>query len=287
MVDRSRFDEQLIRGAVAAGEGRVQLMERFPVADILENRTGVVIRGKNGQTVHAHYLIAGDGARGVTARRLGLDTSGPCGIAIDAKVDVPREVFLSHCHIATFNFHCVPNGYGWIFPKNGYLSCGLGAWRKPFPTEEDLFGFLDRSLGKKQILEVKAKSHPVPYYDGHHPISTPRICLVGDAARLVDPITGAGIQFALISGAIAAEEVLKLLRNQRVDSTGTPSLESYTQTIHQTLGSDLDLMYRYAQPVFLDAPELFDRRFVRAGWDYITAYRQLDALIKSRRDISV
>jgi geranylgeranyl reductase family protein len=283
MVDRRRFDYQLILAAVKAGCGRVRVLDNFLVSDIIERRAGVTIYSKNGQNIQADYLIAADGALGKSALRLGLDTGASNGMAIDATVEMTSEAFLAQRGMATFNYNCVPYGYGWIFPKNGYLSCGVSAWRKPFPTVETLYGFLHRSLSQKQIRSVQAKAHPVPFYNGHHRLSTPRTCLVGDAARLVDPITGEGIRFALLSGAMAAEAVLTAGRSRCANTEGKQGMQIYTQTIHQTIGKDLDLMYRLVQPVFLEAPELFDRRFVCEGCDYVALYRKLDEKINNRK----
>jgi hypothetical protein len=49
--------------------------------------------------------------------------------------------------------------------------------------------------------------HTIPLYTRPRPVATDRVLLVGDAAGLVDPLTGEGIRFALKSGRLAAESL--------------------------------------------------------------------------------
>jgi flavin-dependent dehydrogenase len=55
---------------------------------------------------------------------------------------------------------------------------------------------------------AEVHGHPIPIYLRREQIGTPRSLLVGDAAGLVDPLTGEGIRFAIKSGRLAAEAIL-------------------------------------------------------------------------------
>ncbi len=55
---------------------------------------------------------------------------------------------------------------------------------------------------------AKLYGHPLPIYIRHEPIATTCTLLTGDAAGLVDPLTGEGIRFAVKSGRLAAQAIL-------------------------------------------------------------------------------
>ena len=142
--------------------------------------------------------------------RWGVSFTRNIPLTIDAKVEVVPEILEAEKEQATFNFFCLPQGYGWIFPKTGYLSCGVGSWSRNHSLPKAMDDFLAKSFPAGSIRSVKRSGHPIPIYAGHREIATQRVCLVGDAANLVDPIMGEGIRFALESGSLAAE-IIKIL----------------------------------------------------------------------------
>jgi geranylgeranyl reductase family protein len=277
MVERSRFDYDLVARAVSLGRGNLILRDGFRVVQIEETDRGVMIYEKNRETVQADFVIAADGAFSPTARCLGLNREAPQGLAIDAEVEVVPEIFEVKKAQATFNFYCLPQGYGWIFPKNGYLSCGVGSWcgRASPVWPQAMDDFLAKSFPPGSIRSVQRNRHPIPTYAGHREIATQRVCLVGDAANLVEPIMGEGIRFALQSGSLAANVIISLIQGWPVADIQPEyvtwkngACRVYQELIHQGFGYDMDILYRYALPIFLDAPEFFYRKFITQGYSY-------------------
>lgn len=103
-----------------------------------------------------------------------------------------------------------PMGYAWIFPKKKKANIGVGVSYKA--SVKDAFSYfvneypgIKSLLGKYSILERRG---------GNIPMSGPKdiaetvadgVILAGDAAGMVDPITGEGISFSMISGISAGE----------------------------------------------------------------------------------
>lgn len=172
----------------------------------------------------------------------------------------------------SFNFGCVPGGYGWIFPKQGYLSCGVGSWTRADGMPGQLDAYLARALPDGGIISQARRGHPIPIYDGPARISTKRAALVGDAASLVEPILGEGIRFALASGAIAADVTGAKLAGSLTDEDGL----EYSRRIHREIGCQLDRLRRFILPIFLKSPELFFRRFFVEDGDYMALAAELD-----------
>ena len=219
LVDRPSFDRHFIDRAVRRGGGRIALRQGAAVRHADEDDDGVTLTLRTAETIRARYVIAADGASSVVARSAGLYLRS-AGAAVDAAVHVRNDVFAAERHRATFNVHCVDAGYGWIFPKDDHLSCGVGMWRKPRRLLAELDTFLDRALPRGSITDIARLSHPVPVFQGHHRVATRRICLVGDAAQLVDPILGEGIRYAIQSGRLAADVVSALCTPDILDEIG-------------------------------------------------------------------
>ena len=87
-------------------------------------------------------------------------------------------------------------------------------------------------------------THPLKLWDGNHPLHTQQALLVGEAAAIVDPLTAEGIRPAMYSGMEAAKALNKALSGE------INALESYTQTIYDNWGSDMQWAQRIAQVYF-------------------------------------
>ncbi len=288
LVDREHFDQELIQAALHEGNGDVTLKDDWPVERIDEAGNGLTVCGPRGEKIQAGFLIGADGANSRSARFLGLNHRSAAGMAIDALVRTNEKTMERFDSTVRFNYFCIPSGYGWIFPKRDWLSCGMGSWCKPYPTRRDMHDFLERSLPAGSIRSVQMRAHPVPLWTGFRRIATRRACLVGDAADMVHPITGEGIRFALDSGVLSAETILSLVTGPAGKTASQRSVQAdelgcrmYEKRIKQTIGQQFEIMQGLALPVFLAAPDLFYRKFILEGRDLGTTYRNLAERIKT------
>jgi flavin-dependent dehydrogenase len=128
-------------------------------------------------------------------------------------------------------------GYAWIFPvSESSANVGAGFYRRtrrtPATAAAMLQGFL-QSPGAQPLLGGARAVGPVRGYplrtDFHRsPTIGPRTLLVGEAAGLVNPFTGEGIDYALESGRMAAEAAQAILS----DGDFTPrSLRRYDRAL--------------------------------------------------------
>ncbi|MDH7508553.1 MAG: NAD(P)/FAD-dependent oxidoreductase [Methanomassiliicoccales archaeon] len=103
-----------------------------------------------------------------------------------------------------------PGGYIWIFPKDEHTAnVGIGVLLSKIKAPGQVKQLLDRFIAKDERLN---KGQPLDAVSGAVSVSPPPdklvrdgLLLVGDAARIIDPITGGGIAHACISGMLAGK----------------------------------------------------------------------------------
>lgn len=127
--------------------------------------------------------------------------------AIEIEAKVPDLILARYVNRPALIFGDVGTGYLWVFPKADHISVGVGGWNpKPQELQKALKLVMDR-LGIPLDGQPR-HGHPVPTHSHREKVCTRRTLLVGDAAGLVDPVTGEGIRFAIKSGRLAAESIL-------------------------------------------------------------------------------
>ena len=208
---RRRLDKALIDAADEAGAELVWETEAVPV---LEGDRVVGVKA-GGEQWRSDMVVVATGAPGKVARMLGATRveGEPYGLAIRSYVESPRH---DSRHLeATLTMRdghgsSVP-GYGWMFPAgDGTVNIGVGALstmkgfkRLNLNTLLDLYHSQVRDAwGAGPFLErPRAWRLPMTSVKRHGP----GWVAVGDAAGLINPMNGEGIDYGLESGMIAAD----------------------------------------------------------------------------------
>jgi geranylgeranyl reductase family protein len=224
MAVRERFDEFCLTQTLASGRngGSATLLKIETIAAIRElpNSVELDILTANGPlTLTAQALIGADGSNGQT-RRLTHAPSTEDGFALEATVPytaLPKKLSPSAQDSAqdlVFDFSPLPGGYGWLFPKADHINIGVGAFAPSGGapathlkqvTRALLANYAHRKLGITNLSHITGQHLGM---GGHNYIPRGRILLTGDAAGLVDPLTGEGIHSAIVSGQAAAAAIL-------------------------------------------------------------------------------
>jgi flavin-dependent dehydrogenase len=123
-----------------------------------------------------------------------------------------------------FFYRQLPWGYGWVFPKNDVLNVGVGSLISEMRAniKEYLDYFVEKfplvSRNLRNLKKVRFAADIIPAAHARHIVGD-NMMLVGDAAGMVDPISGAGIGRAMEGGSIAGEVASRALRERRFDSS--------------------------------------------------------------------
>ena len=198
MIDRAAFDAALV--AVAAAEG---VDCRFGVGLCTIDRAGTA-RLSDDCAIEARVIVGADGPRSPVGRAIGQINHD---LAETRQITVPllepfdaTDIFLSAR---------IPGGYAWLFPKADKANLGLGVAPERRHLLKPLLDGLHRQLVTEGRVGREVLGHTggaIPVGGMLHPqgeIGRSLVLLAGDAAGLTNPITGAGINPAIISGRLA------------------------------------------------------------------------------------
>lgn len=199
----SRYDLNglLLEGAAAAGcelvQDRISGLERVASGWRLEGRAA---------RYEADFVVLACGARAPFRDLTGPLRTSDVGTAFGYFVPGSQ----AHLEIGFLkNFE----GYVWVFPRPDHLSVGICAKpaSEPAPLSRQR---LDRFMEERVISRSGAQffSHLLPLLSveafREQCVAGEGWAAVGDAAGLVDPITGEGIYYALRSAELLAESLL-------------------------------------------------------------------------------
>ena len=209
MTQRRRLDAFLVEQAAAAG---VEFWDGAGVGDMALESTEATARVGSSR-VRASYVIGADGANGVVARAAGLGEGIRCGVALEGNVswDVlggASSRGAPYRDSAWVELGVVPGGYGWVFPKGDHANLGVGGWLAQGPRLRSHLARLAREHGVDPEHLQEVRGHRLPMRAPGSSVGRENVLLVGDAAGLVDPLSGDGIYEAFVSARLAAEAVL-------------------------------------------------------------------------------
>jgi len=210
VLDRKIFDRELVWKAAEAGAD-VAVKSRA-AAPILEK--GFVKGAKiefAGKTtdVKAEVVIAADGVESKFSRWCGIDTTVPVREIMSSVQYVMADIDIDeHSTIFYLGNDVAPEGYLWVFPKGKRsANVGIGISGRKSGNGHRAKDYLDRFV-RKAFPDGKI----IEYIPGGVSVCRPLDCTVadglmitGDAARVVDPLTGGGIYNAMYTGRLAAE----------------------------------------------------------------------------------
>ena len=213
VLERHLFDKALARQAAEAG---ATIMMRTSCRDVIK-KDGKLIGIKadcmgDPIEIYAKCIVAADGFESQVARWAGVDTSLQMK-DIDTCIQYRMTNIDIDPHYCEFKIgSAAPGGYVWIFPKgDGIANVGIGVQAAKCKLGADPKYYLDKYIASEerlkngQILEVVGGG--VSTCPGLDEAIADNLVIVGDAARIIDPITGGGICHACRTGMYAGKVI--------------------------------------------------------------------------------
>lgn len=206
VVDRPSFDMAL---AVKTKELGAHIKWGSPLIDLIPGG----VRYHGGEAC-GKIIVGADGVFSKTVSLLGVDKQR---VAFCAQYHLRGiEVLPDTCEIL-FDADYAPGGYVWIYPTGeNSAKVGLGVTEAGTRSARE---YLDAFISES-IIARRLNGEKTEYITGGLPVSGLRkklcygnILLVGDSAGMADPITGAGINNALLAGEIAGKTIINALEN--------------------------------------------------------------------------
>jgi geranylgeranyl reductase family protein len=218
MTQRRRLDAYLAEQAVLAG-ATFRDGAKVERVEARSDGASVVV---GGERLDARTVVGADGANGISARALELGGNQAVGVAIEGNVVYERVRTDRYRGRAVLELCVVPGGYGWVFPKEDHVNVGVGGWGEEAPGLRRHLARLCEAHGISTADLTGVRGHRLPLRAPRSTLARGRALLVGDAAGLIDPISGDGMYEGFLSARHAADAVLDLLagKEQSLDPYG-------------------------------------------------------------------
>lgn len=226
VIDRNYVEKSLLEKARKKGVKLILgigMSEFRPPNDvILDNEE--IISGK--------VIIDASGIACQVGRRIGLNTRlkpEDIGVCIQSRV---KSNFNNQIQKMWFHTPYAPFGYAWVFPKSDTLAnIGLGIPGGQNVDYEQLLTNYIKFVTNDNYTILSTFRSCVPSGLPLQPLVKDNIMFVGDAARLVNSATGAGIHHAIVSGSLSGSIAAKYVQGE------LPSLEIYQTEMQNKISS--------------------------------------------------
>lgn len=245
---REAFDRLLFEQAQA----KVDVLTDAPVKKLLFKGAQVVGVQTADQTFRAKIVVGADGANGITAKALGVQTFDENHNAVAIRAYYAQVEGIGQTAELHFLDEVQP-GYFWIFPLNpatGEANVGLGLLSRQVrygnvqlkTLLERIItthpSFIHRFRRSERLSPVKGWS--LPFGSKKRPVAFPGAVLLGDAAGLIDPMSGEGIENGIRSAQVVAPV---LLRSLAAGDYSQEFLLQYQRDLERLLRSELRQSY--------------------------------------------
>jgi geranylgeranyl reductase family protein len=223
MTQRSRLDAFLLD---AARERGAEVREGVKVA--IEPGNTVVF--DSGERAVGEVLVGADGANGITAKAVGLGKGIVHGVAYEGNVKYPNISRERYAGRLVLELADIPGGYAWVFPKGDHANVGVGGWQSEGPKLKEHLRRACEAHGLDPDALESLRGHRLPLRRPGTRIAGERALLVGDAAGLIDPVSGDGMFECFVSSRLAVAAIMQVLAGT------TATVAPYEQAVDRELG---------------------------------------------------
>lgn len=282
VVPRAEFDARLVARAVAAGavlrRQRVRTVSTGPTVPTAASMSVggaapdvVLDAGAPGAEVRARVVVAADGAHSMIRSALGLPPARRRALALRGYTPVTPE--RAGRQIMVFGASRQPS-YAWSFDRgDGLANVGygelLGAQRDA-PSRAVMVEQLEDLLPGSTCDGHSWRGHHLPLSEAVWRQPDGRVLLAGDAAGLINPMTGEGIFYAVATGVLAGRSAAAAIAGGDPAAAGA----LHRRQVRGLLGAHL--RHTAVTAALISRPALLDAGLAAAA----RSQRVFDALVE-------
>lgn len=256
-IRRKDFDNWLFSKAIT--NPTLQVLQNTALKNITTTDNLVTVTTADGQIFTSKIIVGCDGAHSIVAKKL-------AGFKVDKKhySAATRQYYrnikgLTANAIEVYFLKGFLPGYFWIFPlSNNEANVGFGMLssfiaKNKVDLKQELHKIITsvpevaERFKDAEPLET-VKGFGLPMASKKYTISGTRFLLCGDAASLIDPISGEGIDTAIESGKFAAEQILASFKTNDFSAA---ALQAYDKKVYDKMWPNFKKHY-YLQRLLND-----------------------------------
>lgn len=208
------------------------IFQNCRISDTKKDATGITLIDEMGNEYHSSIVLVCNGASSKIARELTQTNvnNSAMGVAVRGYYSniLNLQPGIMELHYKKEFFP----GYLWIFPlADGTANVGFGCKiNNTKLKEKSLKNILESWIKDDEILQKRFSSAKlltpiqgglVPYNIGKFDCYGDNFCICGDAAHLIDPISGGGIGSAMLSGHLAAQQAEQCIKEKNCKKSAT------------------------------------------------------------------
>ena len=260
---RLAFDDFLL--GLAKKLPNVTLFLNTAVQDVVTDENGVYLNAGEHVKLEAALVIGCDGEQGIVRKKLTNTQLDPKHHAAAVRTYYKNVKGIAE---ATFELHFLKDlapGYFWIFPLPGnQANVGLGLLTKTVSERklnlrQEMLRIIETNSYLKERFEdaemiSDIKGYGLPLGSRKTTISGNRFMLCGDAASLIDPLTGEGIGQAMVSGRYAGWQAKKCFEQNNFSAS---FMKQYDKTVYDKLWKEHRRSY-IVRELIINNPRLFN-----------------------------
>jgi len=250
VIPRMQFDAFLVNQALQSKD----VTAYFGKAVKSVNRTdgGVSVHLSDDTMLEGKMILAADGSHSIVKRSLHQEKPDKGHYCAGLRIYYEGVTGFSEDNAVELHFYkeLLP-GYFWVFPlANGQANVGIGMLsdyiqKKQINLKEKLHEIItthpnvkDRFKHARPLEDVRG--FPLPLGSKKRVISGDNFLLLGDAASLINPLSGEGIANAIRSGRVAADHLRSSFKNNCFSAYDN---RAYDQVIYRRMWNELRMNY--------------------------------------------
>jgi flavin-dependent dehydrogenase len=196
LVDRTILDYELFK---KLKENNIDVIEKSYIKDVNEEEKNLILNGNN--KYYYNNLVFADGELGYS-NKYNNETKKYIALQVNFREQLTPKIDMF--------FGITKKGYAWCAGSGEYINIGFcDIYDKNIDYIKKINDFVNKLGYESKLNKNRVKGFFVPFGIKKNRIIKSNIFLVGDAVGVVDPLTLAGISYALMSGEYVAKSIVQ------------------------------------------------------------------------------